>query len=347
LPNTEKLLKAFVKARKRMLLQRSFSELCKFSYKSKVSKHDWCPEGAGLVEPDERWKYYMAHDTSHGSGRAGKGKQGGHEVILVGDQQSKGGTSSAPPKRAISAVAAGVAKERRSSQQQSKKQASSGKEEEEDITSEDYDPSSSPSSDPSSDEEDKWCCNRRFRIEGKGRDWYRCNTVNDKSETECQRCSMPRYDYDNEFEGPDPRLTAGRPDDNSGQQIPPTLRVDHFIDGAAKCSGDEEEWDSQDVGTPVDQVEDETDVALLPLIPLPDDHHLHPWMRPNLVRKAELALSVAEATRLAQLKSRDEVRQSAMKVLIAQTKEYQDLALSPMHESMRKAVNIYYIEPER
>ena len=33
LPNTEK----------RMLLQRSFSELCKFSYKSKVSKHDWCP----------------------------------------------------------------------------------------------------------------------------------------------------------------------------------------------------------------------------------------------------------------------------------------------------------------
>jgi hypothetical protein len=93
------------------------------------------------------------------------------------------------------------------------------------------------------------------------------------------------------------------------------------------------------VGTPVDQVEDETDVALLPLIPLPDDHHLHPWMRPNLVRKAELALSVAESTRLAQLKSRDEVRQSAMKVLIAQTKEYQDLALSPMHESMRKAYN--------
>jgi hypothetical protein len=265
--------------------------LCKFSYKSKVSKHDWCPEGAGLVEPDERWKYYMAHGTSHGSGRAGKGKQGGQK--------------------------------------------------EEDSTSEDSDPSSSPSSDPSSDEEDKWCCNRRFRIEGKGRDWYRCNTVNDKSEIECQRCSMPRYDYDNAFEGPDPRLTAGRPDDNSGQQIPPTVRADHFIDGAAKCSGDEEEWDSQDVGTPVDQVEDETDVALLPLIPLPDDHHLHPWMRPNLVRKAELALSVAEATRLAQLKSRDEVRQSAMKVLIAQTKEYQDLALSPMHESMRKAVNIY------
>jgi hypothetical protein len=39
------------------------------------------------------------------------------------------------------------------------------------------------------------------------------------------------------------------------------------------------------------------------------------------------------------LKSRDEVRQSAMKVLIVQTKEYQDLALSPMHESMRKAYN--------
>jgi hypothetical protein len=84
-----------------------------------------------------------------------------------------------------------------------------------------------------------------------------------------------------------------------GQQIPPTVVVDHFIGGAAKCSDDEEEWDSQDGGTPVDQVEDETDVALLPLIPLPDDHHLQPWMRPNIVRKAELALSVAEATRLA------------------------------------------------
>jgi hypothetical protein len=150
---------------------------------------------------------------------------------------------------------------------------------------------------------------------------------------------MPRYDYDNEFEGPDPRLTAGRPDDNSGQQIPPTVMVDHFIDGAAKCIDGEEEGESQDVGSPVDQVEDETDVALLPLNPLPDDHHLQPWMRPNLVRKAELALSVAEATRLAQLKSRDIVRQSAMKVLIAETKDYQDLALSPMHESMRKAYN--------
>jgi hypothetical protein len=73
---------------------------------------------------------------------------------------------------------------------------------------------------------------------------------------------MPRYDYDNEFEGPDPHSTAGRPDDNSGQQIPPTVRVDHFIDVAAECSAGEDEWDSQDGGTPVEQVEDETDVAM-------------------------------------------------------------------------------------
>jgi hypothetical protein len=36
LPNMEKLLKAFVKARRRMVLQKNFSEWCKFSYKSKV-----------------------------------------------------------------------------------------------------------------------------------------------------------------------------------------------------------------------------------------------------------------------------------------------------------------------
>jgi hypothetical protein len=135
---------------------------------------------------------------------------------------------------------------RQASQQQSKKQASSGKEEEEAGNNEDSDPSPSPSHDSSSDDEDKWCCNRQSR-KGKGHGWYRCNTVNDESATECQRCSMPRYDYDNEFEGPDPRLTAGRPDDNSGQQIPPTVRVEHFIDGAAKCNDGEEEWDSQDV----------------------------------------------------------------------------------------------------
>jgi hypothetical protein len=206
----EELLKAFVKARRRMLLQKNFSEWCKFSYKRKVSRHDWCPEaGAGLVEPDERWKYYMAHGTCHGSGRAGKGKQGGHKVISVGDKPPKGVTPAVPPKRVISAVAVGAAKccneacdqprlegvcsktgvpeqacsegcfkeqearlqERRSSQQQSKKQASSGKEEEEASMSEDSTLPSSPSSETGSDEEDKWCCNRRFRIEGKGRDW--------------------------------------------------------------------------------------------------------------------------------------------------------------------------------
>jgi hypothetical protein len=96
-PNTEKLLKKFVKARKRMQTQRIFSEWCKGTYRSKVSNHDWCPEASGeLVEPDERWKYFMVHVTSHGSGRAGKGKQGGHEVIPVDDKQSKGGTTSAP-----------------------------------------------------------------------------------------------------------------------------------------------------------------------------------------------------------------------------------------------------------
>ena len=35
LPDTERMLKTFLKARKRMLMQRSFSELCKFSYRSK------------------------------------------------------------------------------------------------------------------------------------------------------------------------------------------------------------------------------------------------------------------------------------------------------------------------
>jgi hypothetical protein len=172
----EKLAKAYVKARKRMMMQRNFSEWCKFSYTRKVSKHEWCPEaGAGLVRPDERTLYYMEHGTSHGSARAGKGKQGGHEVISVGDEPSKGVTLVVPTKRVISAVAAGAVKccnelcdqprlegvcsksgkpkqacskecfkaqearlqSRRSSQQQSEKQASSGKEEEEVDMSED------------------------------------------------------------------------------------------------------------------------------------------------------------------------------------------------------------------
>jgi hypothetical protein len=225
----EKLLKAFVKDRKRMLIQRNFSEWwCKFSYKRKVSKHDWCPEaGADLVGPDERTLYYMAHGTSHGSGRAGKGKQGGHEVISVGDKPSKGLIPAAPPKRVISAVAAGAAKccnescdqprlegvcsktgvpkqacskecfkaqearlqERRSSQQQSEKQASSGKEEEEASMSENSTLPSSPSSETGSEEEDKWCCTRKFHIGGKGRAWRRCMMFNDKRATECQRCT--------------------------------------------------------------------------------------------------------------------------------------------------------------
>jgi hypothetical protein len=107
----EKMVKAYVKARKRMLMQRNFSEWCKFSYKRKVSKHEWCPEaGAGLVGPDELTLYYMVHGTSHGSARAGKGKQGGHEVISVGDKPSKGTTPAVPSKRVVSAVAAGAAK---------------------------------------------------------------------------------------------------------------------------------------------------------------------------------------------------------------------------------------------
>ena len=332
LPNKEKLMKTFMKARKRMQTQRIFSELCKYTYRIKISKHDWCPEtGVGLVEPDERWKHYMAHGTSHGIGRAGKGKRDGHEVIPLVDKLSKDATTPAPTKRVVSAVAAGVEKERQRSQPQSKKQASSGKEEASD--SEDSDPSSPSTHGSSSDDEDKWCCNRRFRIEGKGGGWHKCNTDNDESATECQRCSMPRFDDDNEPEGADPRSTAGRPDDNKGQRIPP------LIDGAAKCNEGEDEWDSQDVGSPVEQAEDETDVALLPLSPLPDDHHLLLWMRPNLVRKAELALSVAEATRMAQVKPRSEPRQSKMKLLIAETKEYQDLPLTAMQESMRKAYN--------
>ena len=98
-PEVKKLAKAYVKARKRMLMQRNFSEWCKFSYTRKVSKHEWCPEaGAGLVRPDERTLYYMEHGTSHGSARAGKGKQGGHEVISVGDEPSKGATPVVVPK---------------------------------------------------------------------------------------------------------------------------------------------------------------------------------------------------------------------------------------------------------
>jgi hypothetical protein len=339
LPNKEKLMKTFMKARKRMQTQRIFSELCKHTYRIKISKHDWCPEaGVGLVEPDERWKHYMAHGTSHGIGRAGKGKRDGHEVIPFVDKLSKDATTPAPTKRVVSAVAAGVEKERQRSQPQSKKQASSGTEEEA-SDSEDSGPSSPSTHGSSSDDEDKWCCNRRFRIEGKGRDWYRYNTYNDKGATDCQRCDMPRYNHDSDDEGTASHSTAGEPVDNGGQQIPPAVVVGHFIDSAAICSGGEEEWNSQDGGTPVEQVEDETDVALLPMIPLPDGHHLQPWMRPNLVRKAELALSVAEATRLAQLKPRDEARQRTMEVLIAQTREYQDLDMSPMHESMKKPYN--------
>ena len=91
------------------------------------------------------------------------------------------------------------------------------------------------------------------------------------------------------------------------------MKAEQFIDDAAKGGSEEEEWESQDEGTPVEEAEDGTGVALLPLVPLPGDHHLHAWMRPNLVRKAELALSVAEATRLAQLKPKDATRQDAMK----------------------------------
>jgi hypothetical protein len=60
-----------------MLMQRNFSEWCKFAYKRKVSKHDWFPEqGKGLVSPAERVLYYMEHGASHGSARAGKGLVG-------------------------------------------------------------------------------------------------------------------------------------------------------------------------------------------------------------------------------------------------------------------------------
>jgi hypothetical protein len=92
LPNTEKLLKAFVKGRKRILLQRSFSELCKFSYKHKVSRHDWCPEGAGLVEPDERWKYiygawYFSRQWEgwEGQARRSRGDLGGRQAFQRSD----------------------------------------------------------------------------------------------------------------------------------------------------------------------------------------------------------------------------------------------------------------------
>jgi hypothetical protein len=236
-PEMEKLAKEYVKARKRMLMQRNFSEWCKFAYKRKVSKHEWCPKaGGGLVSPAERILYYMEHGTSHGSARARKGKQGGHEVISVGDEPSKGVTLVVPSKRVISAVVAGAVKccnescdqprlegvcsksgkpkqacskecfkaqearlqARRSSQQQSEKQAPSGNEEEEADMSEDSTLPSSSTSETGSDEDDKWCCNRRFRIEGKGREWRKCMMFNDKDAIECQRCSMPRYDRDEE-----------------------------------------------------------------------------------------------------------------------------------------------------
>jgi hypothetical protein len=98
-PEVKKLAKAYVKARKRMLMQRNFSEWCKFAYKLKVPRHDWYPEASGsLVAPAERTVNYMEHGTSHGSARAGKGKQGGHEVISVGDEPSKGATPVVVPK---------------------------------------------------------------------------------------------------------------------------------------------------------------------------------------------------------------------------------------------------------
>jgi hypothetical protein len=79
-PKMEKLVKAFVKARKRMLMQRNFSEFGASSPTISArcpSMHDWCPEaGAGLVGPDERMLYYMAHGTLltevGGLGRASK-----------------------------------------------------------------------------------------------------------------------------------------------------------------------------------------------------------------------------------------------------------------------------------
>jgi hypothetical protein len=46
-------------------MQRNFSEWCKFAYKLKVSKHDWCPEASeGLVAPAERTLYYI-HGAWH------------------------------------------------------------------------------------------------------------------------------------------------------------------------------------------------------------------------------------------------------------------------------------------
>jgi hypothetical protein len=122
---------------------------------------------------------------------------------------------------------------RRSSQQQSKKQASSGKEEEEVGSSEDSTIPSSSTSETGSEDEDKWCCNRRFRIEGGGREWRKCLMFNDKSVIECQRCSMPRYDRDEE-EVSAPHSTTEEPEDNKGQQLPATVMVEHFIDGAAE-----------------------------------------------------------------------------------------------------------------
>ena len=78
-PELDKLAKAYVKARKRMMMQRNFSEWCKFSYKRKVSKHEWCPEaGAGLVLPDElmsgrctTWSTVLLTEV-RGLGRASK-----------------------------------------------------------------------------------------------------------------------------------------------------------------------------------------------------------------------------------------------------------------------------------
>jgi hypothetical protein len=52
----------------------------------------------------------------------------------------------------------------------------------------------------------------------------------------------------------------------------------------------ETEWDSKKGGMSVEEEDDETVVALLPDAPLPDDHHLHIWMRAGFLHKAELAL---------------------------------------------------------
>jgi hypothetical protein len=369
-PEMEKLAKAYVKAHRRMLMQRKFSEWCKFAYKRKVSKHDWCPEqGGGLVSPAERAMYYMEHDTSHGSARAGKGKQGGHEVIPSSGDTRKVATPDVAPKRVTSAVAAGAVKccnescdlprqegscpksgnpkqacskecfkaqgarleARCSSQRQSKAQASSGKKAKDVSTSEGS--ASPPPSTSESESEDGDMCGA---VTGP--------TAVQRARGLSAEGSMAR--------GPSSVIVAACPVTTVRRRrrcLPPSprqenlmatvMKAEQFIDDAAKGGSEEEEWESQDEGTPVEEAEDGTGVALLPLVPLPGDHHLHAWMRPNLVRKAELALSVAEATRLAQLKPKDATRQDAMKALIAQTKEYHDLPLSAMHESMKEAYN--------